>query len=89
MVAAVIPVLELRNAPRAALFGARMVILGREASVEIRAGCAPRRLMRVLREAFWEANAAVRLWAEATAAKVAGRRRWKSIVDVLSEGQFS
>jgi hypothetical protein len=46
MVAAVIPVLELRNLQRAALFGARVVILESEPSAEIRAGCVPRRLIR-------------------------------------------
>jgi hypothetical protein len=82
MVAAAVPVLELRNVARAALFGARIVILDAEPSAETRAGCVPRRLMRVLREAFWELNAAVRLWAEATAVKAAGRRRLKSMVEV-------
>ena len=84
MVAAFVPVLELRNLTRATLFGARMVILDAEPSAETRGGCVPRRLTRVPRKAFWEPKAAVRLWAEATAAKAAGRRCIKSMVDVLS-----
>jgi len=67
------------------MFGARIMILDAEPSTEIRASCISRRLMRMLREAFWELNAVVRLRAEATAAKAAGRRRLKSMVEVLSE----
>jgi hypothetical protein len=55
------PVLELRNVARAALLGARMVILDAEPSAETRAGYVLRKQMRVLREAFWELNVAVRL----------------------------
>lgn len=76
---------ELRNFARAALFGARMVILDNVPRVETRAGCEPRRPMRVLREAFWEPRASERLWVEATAARAAGRRRLKSMVGVMNE----
>jgi hypothetical protein len=52
MVAAIIPAEELRNLPRAALLGARIVILDAEPRAETRAGWVARMPLRTLREAF-------------------------------------
>lgn len=61
LVAASAPAEELRNAARAWLLGARIVISVALLRADTIPGWVARRLFKVLSDAFWEARAAARL----------------------------
>ena len=101
ILAAIIPAEELRNLEKAALLGAKTVMLVAEPRADRSAGCAESKpescqrrnsrgggrnsLLRVLREALLAAMTSVRFWAEATAPSANGR---SFLICMMTDGWF-